>query len=41
VARNVLLSAPCNVLVVRAGVRAAGRHPSDRGPVREVISAFG
>jgi nucleotide-binding universal stress UspA family protein len=41
VARNVLLSAPCNVLVARVGVRAAGRHPADGGTVREVVSAFG
>lgn len=41
VARNVLLSAPCSVLVVRAGVRAAGRHPADEAPGREMVSAFG
>jgi len=41
VARNVLLSAPCSVLVVRAGVRAPGRHPADVRPGREVLSAFG
>ena len=41
VARNVLLSAPCSVLVVRPSVRPAGRHPADRRQPREVVSAFG
>ena len=41
VARNVLLSAPCSVLLVRAGVRAAGRHPADEASTREVVGVFG
>jgi nucleotide-binding universal stress UspA family protein len=41
VARNVLLSAPCSVLVVRAGVRAQGRHPADDPDPHEIVSAFG
>jgi nucleotide-binding universal stress UspA family protein len=41
VARNVLLSAPCSVLLVRAGVRAEGRHPADEAPTREVVGVFG
>ena len=40
VARNVLLSAPCSVLVVREGV-ALGGPPTGGRPEREVVSAFG
>jgi nucleotide-binding universal stress UspA family protein len=41
VARNVLLHAPCSVLVVREGVRVEGGPIDRRREEREVISAFG
>ncbi len=40
VARNVLLNAPCSVLVVRGGI-AVGSPPHDQTEVRELISPFG
>lgn len=40
VARNVLLNAPCSVLVVRGGIGVAA-PPHDRTEARETISPFG
>jgi nucleotide-binding universal stress UspA family protein len=40
VARNVLLHAPCSVLVVREPIRV-GRPPTDGPEARELVSAFG
>ena len=41
VARNVVLHAPCSVLVVREGARLDGRRIDRRTEEREVVSAFG
>lgn len=41
VARNVLLHAPCSVLVVREGARLDGVRLERRQQEREVVSAFG
>jgi nucleotide-binding universal stress UspA family protein len=41
VARNVLLHAPCSVLVVRDAIRLEGRRIERRRTEREQISAFG
>jgi nucleotide-binding universal stress UspA family protein len=41
VARNVVLHAPCSVLVVRDGARLDGRRIERRREVRELVSAFG
>jgi nucleotide-binding universal stress UspA family protein len=41
VARNVVLHAPCSVLVVREGARLDGRRIERRSEEREVVSAFG
>jgi Universal stress protein UspA and related nucleotide-binding proteins len=41
VARNVMLHAPCSVLIVREGARLDGRLLVLRGEEREVLSAFG
>jgi len=41
VARNVLLHAPCSVLVVREGAKLDGVRLERRREVREVVSAFG
>ena len=41
VARNIVLHAPCSVLVVREGARLDGRRLDRRAEEREVVSAFG
>lgn len=41
VARNIVLHAPCSVLVVREGARLDGRRLDRRTEEREVVSAFG
>lgn len=41
VARNVLLHAPCSVLVVREGAQLDGRRIERRREDRELVSAFG
>ena len=41
VARNIVLHAPCSVLVVREGARLDGRRIERRTEEREVVSAFG
>lgn len=41
VARNVLLHAPCSVLIVHEGAKIDGKPIDRRGEDREVVSAFG